>query len=100
MNEAERIAIDMIRRYGTREAAIQQAHVCDVEAMTDEERAFGRAVLVELRRCGFPKAAEQLTSLSTLPRKTLAEECAASFDGRSSATAQARTTQALSGFKA
>jgi hypothetical protein len=58
MNEAERIAIDMIRRYGTREAAIQQAHVCDVEAMTDEERAFWRAVLVELRRCGFPKAAE------------------------------------------
>ena len=53
----------MIRRYGTGEAAIQQAHVCDVEAMTDEERAFWRAVLVELRRCGFPKAAEQPTSL-------------------------------------
>jgi hypothetical protein len=44
MNEAERIAIDMIRRYGTREAAIQQAHVCDVEAMTDEERALARRV--------------------------------------------------------
>jgi hypothetical protein len=57
MNEAERTANNMIRRYGTREAAIQ-AHVCDVEAMTDEERAFWRAVLVELRRCGFPKAAE------------------------------------------
>jgi hypothetical protein len=48
----------MIRRYGTREETIQQAHVYDVEAMTDEERAFWRAVLVELRRCGFPKAAE------------------------------------------
>ena len=58
----------MIRRYGTREETIQQAHVYDVEAMTDEERAFWRAVLVELRRCGFPKAAEQLTSLLTLPR--------------------------------
>jgi hypothetical protein len=58
MNEAERIAIDMIRRNGTREAAIQQAHVCDVEARMDEERAFWRAVLVELRRWGFPKAAE------------------------------------------
>ena len=58
MNKAERIAIDMIRRHGTRETAIQQAHVCDVEAMTDKERAFRRALLVELRRCGFPKAAE------------------------------------------
>jgi hypothetical protein len=48
-NEAERIAIDMIRRYGSREAAIQQAHACDVEAVTNEDRAFWRAVLVELR---------------------------------------------------
>jgi hypothetical protein len=48
MDEAERIAIDMIRRYGSREAAIQQAHACDVEALTDEERAFWRAVLAEL----------------------------------------------------
>ena len=64
----------MIRRYGTREETIQQAHVYDVEAMTDEERAFWRAVLVELRRCGFPKAAEQLTSLSTLPRKAPADD--------------------------
>jgi hypothetical protein len=32
MDEAERIAVDMIRRYGSREAAIQQAHACDVEA--------------------------------------------------------------------
>jgi hypothetical protein len=52
MDEAERIAVDMIRRYGSRESAIQQAHACDVEAFTDEERAFWRAILVELRWYG------------------------------------------------
>jgi hypothetical protein len=49
MQNAERTAIDMIRRYGTREAAIQQTHSYDVEAVMDEERAFWRAVLAELR---------------------------------------------------
>ena len=42
----------MIRRYGTREETIQQAHVYDVEAMTDEERAFcGRPVGTQLKSC-------------------------------------------------
>ncbi len=58
MENAGRTAIDMIRRYGTREAAIQQAHAYDVEAITDEERGFWRAVLAELRSYGVPKAAE------------------------------------------
>jgi hypothetical protein len=58
MENAERTAIDMIRRYGTREAAIQQAHAYDVEAITDDERAFWRAVLAELRSSGVTKAAE------------------------------------------
>jgi hypothetical protein len=58
MENAERTAIDMIRRYGTLEAAVQQAHAYDVEAISDEERAFWRAVLVELRSCGVSKAAE------------------------------------------
>jgi hypothetical protein len=52
MENAERTAIDMIRRYRTSEAAIQQAHAYDVEAITDEERGFWRAVLAELRSCG------------------------------------------------
>ena len=51
MDEAERIAIDMIRRYGICEA-IQHAHAADVEAFTEDERAFWRAVLVELRSYG------------------------------------------------
>jgi hypothetical protein len=51
MENAERTAIDMIRRYRTSEAAIQQAHAYDVEAITDEERGFlarrvGRASFV------------------------------------------------------
>jgi len=59
MENAERTAVDMIRRYGTREAAIQQAHTYDVEAMTDDERAFWRAVLAELGSYGVQaKAAE------------------------------------------
>ena len=49
MKNAERTAIDMIHRYGTREAAIQQAHAYDIEAITDKERAFWRVVLAELR---------------------------------------------------
>jgi hypothetical protein len=58
MENAERTAKDMLRRYRTREAAIQRAHAYDVEAITDEDRAFWRAVLTELRSCGVPKAAE------------------------------------------
>jgi hypothetical protein len=58
MENVERTAVDMIRRYGTREAAIQQAHTYDVEAVTDDERAFWRAVLAELRSYGVAKAAE------------------------------------------
>jgi hypothetical protein len=65
MENAEHIALDMIRRYGTCEAAIQQAHAYDVEAVTDEERGFWRSVLVELRSYGAPKAAESITSLKT-----------------------------------
>lgn len=49
MKDAERTAIRMIRRHGACEAAIQQAHAFDVEAFTDEVRAFWRAVLAELR---------------------------------------------------
>jgi hypothetical protein len=41
----------MIRRYKSREAAIEQAHACEVEAYKDEERAYWRAVLAELRAC-------------------------------------------------
>jgi hypothetical protein len=52
MENAERTAIDMVRRYRTREAAIQQAHAYDVEAITDEERRFWRTVLAELRSYG------------------------------------------------
>ena len=37
------------RRYKTREAAIQQAHAYDLDAYTDEERAYWRSVLAELR---------------------------------------------------
>jgi class 3 adenylate cyclase len=40
MENAERTAIDTVRRYGTHEAAIQQAHAYDVETFSDEERAF------------------------------------------------------------
>jgi hypothetical protein len=58
MENAERTAKDMLRRYQTREAAIQQAHAYDVEAMTDDERAFWRAVLAELRSYGIPEVAE------------------------------------------
>jgi hypothetical protein len=58
MENVERTAVDMIRRYGTREAAIQQANTYDVEAITDDERAFWRAVLAELRSYGVAKAAE------------------------------------------
>jgi hypothetical protein len=58
MKNVEPTAADMIRRYGTREAAIQQAHTYDLDAMTDDERAFWRAVLAELRSYGVPKAAE------------------------------------------
>ena len=58
MKDAERTAISMIRRYGTSETAIQQAHAYDVEAVTDEERAFWRAVLAELRLYGVRNAAE------------------------------------------
>jgi hypothetical protein len=46
----------MIRRNKSREAAIEQAHAYDVEADTDNERVYWRAVLVELRVC----SAEQL----------------------------------------
>jgi hypothetical protein len=52
MENAERTAIDMVRRYRTREAAIQQAHANDVEAITDEERRFWRTVLAKLRSYG------------------------------------------------
>jgi hypothetical protein len=52
MENAERTAIDMVRRYRTREAAIQQAHAYDVEAITDEERRFWRTVLAKLRSYG------------------------------------------------
>jgi hypothetical protein len=58
MDDAERTATDMIRRYGSPEVAIQQAHAYDVETVADEERAFWRAVLVELRSYGVRKAAE------------------------------------------
>ena len=58
MENAEQTAIDLICRYRTREAAIQQAHAYDVETFSAEERAFWRAVLVELRSYGVPKAAE------------------------------------------
>jgi hypothetical protein len=58
MENVERTAIEMMRRYGTREAAIQQAHAYDAEAMTDDERAFWRGVLAELRSYGAYKAAE------------------------------------------
>jgi hypothetical protein len=58
MKNCERTAIDMIRRYGSSEAAIQQAHAYDVDAITDEERAFWRAVLVELRSYGVRRVAE------------------------------------------
>jgi hypothetical protein len=56
MKNAERTAIRMIRRYGACETAIQQAHAFDVEAFTDEVRAFWRAVLAELRLYGVSKA--------------------------------------------
>ena len=56
-NPAERAA-SMIRRYKSREAAIEQAHAYDIEAITDKERAFWRAVLAELRSYVVPKAAE------------------------------------------
>jgi hypothetical protein len=58
MESAERTAVDMIRRYGTREAAMQQAHAYDVDAVTNDERAFWRAVLAELRSYEVSKAAE------------------------------------------
>jgi hypothetical protein len=57
MKNAERTALRMIRRYGTSEPAIQQAHAYDIGAITDEERAFWRAVLAELRLYGVPHAA-------------------------------------------
>jgi hypothetical protein len=44
----------MVRRYRAHEAAIQQAHAY-VEAITDEERAFWRAVLAELRSYAVPQ---------------------------------------------
>ena len=52
MENVERTAIDMIRRHGTCESAIQQAHAYDVEAITDEERRFWRTVLAKLRSYG------------------------------------------------
>jgi hypothetical protein len=39
----------MIGRYKIRDTAIQQAHACDLDAYMDEERAYWRAVLRELR---------------------------------------------------
>ena len=47
-NPAERAA-SMIRRYKSREAAIEQAHAYDIDADSDEERGYWRAVLAELR---------------------------------------------------
>jgi hypothetical protein len=47
MDEAERIAVDMIRRYGSRD-------------FTDEERTFWRAILVELRWYGQGSATSLL----------------------------------------
>ena len=41
----------MIRRYKSREAAIEQAHAYDFEADTDNERAYWRAVSVDFRAC-------------------------------------------------
>jgi hypothetical protein len=52
----------MIRHHRTRDAAIEQAHAYDVEADTDDERAYWRAVLVELRAC----SAEELP-LKSMP---------------------------------
>jgi hypothetical protein len=46
---AAECAAAMIRRYKSREAAIEHAHAYDVEAFTDEECAHWRAVLAELR---------------------------------------------------
>jgi hypothetical protein len=42
-------ALQMIGRYKTREAAIQQAHAYDVDASADQERAHWRAILRKLR---------------------------------------------------
>jgi hypothetical protein len=48
---AAECAAAMTRHYKSREVAIEQAHAYDVEAYSDEERAYWRAVLVELRAC-------------------------------------------------
>jgi hypothetical protein len=48
---AAECAASMVWRCKSREVAIEQAHACDVEASTDEERAYWRAVLAELRVC-------------------------------------------------
>jgi hypothetical protein len=49
-------ALQMVGRYKTREAAIQQAHAYDLDAHMDEERAYWRSVLAELRAyCGTGK---------------------------------------------
>jgi hypothetical protein len=58
MENVERTAIEMMRRYGNRDAAIQQAHAYDSDAMTDDDRAFWRGVLAELRSYGACNAAE------------------------------------------
>ena len=54
----------MIRRYKTREAAIEQAHAYDVEAHTDEERGYWRAVLAELRA----RSANEIRVRKTQPK--------------------------------
>ena len=51
-NAAE-CAASMIRRYKSRHAAIEQAHANDIDADSDEERAYWRAVLAELRAYGI-----------------------------------------------
>ena len=45
----EECALQMIGRYEISDTAIQQAHAYDLDAYTDEERAYWRAVLKELR---------------------------------------------------
>jgi hypothetical protein len=49
----------MIRRYKSREAAIEQAHAYDIDADSDEERGYWRAVLAELRAYSAHKVVEK-----------------------------------------
>ncbi len=65
-NAAE-CAASMIRRYKTREAAIEQAHAYDVEAYTDEERAYWRAVLASLRAYSTNEILDKKPSPSDKP---------------------------------